>query len=127
MQSWADIASDSDDDEYHPTNKVQQEPVEPEPESEEEPEAPPEKEYDWPAEPPFTAYVGNLAFSVKDSEELRQGVTDLLHRRFQTQITIVNSRLAIDRQENTSRGFGYLEVETLDDVRAYTYCTTVLS
>jgi RNA recognition motif-containing protein len=121
MQSWADIESDSDDDEYHPANQqVQQQlqqPVEPEPESEEEPAPPPEKEYNWPKEPPFTAYVGNLGSSVKDSEEMNRAVTDLLHQRFQTQVTIVNSRLAIDRQENKPRGFGYLEVKTADDVR----------
>jgi C1A family cysteine protease len=116
MQSWADIASDSDDDEYHPANKVQEPEPEPEPEPEEEPEPPPTKSYDWPSDPPFTAYVGNLAFSVKDADEMTSGVTNLLQQRFQAQISIVNSRLAIDRQENKPRGFGYLEVETVDDV-----------
>jgi len=120
MQSWADIASDSDDDsvgQHHPANQVQEEP---EPKEEEEAvieeEVPPPKEYNWPTEPPFTAYVGNLPYSIKDSDDLSRGIEDILHDRFQASVRIVQSRLAIDRQENRPRGFGYLEVETLEDV-----------
>lgn len=125
MQSWADIASDSDDDSvglHHPAN-AQVQPAEPEPkevveEEVVEEEAPPPKEYDWPTDPPFTAYVGNLPYSIKDSNELSRGIEDLVNNRFQTRVTIVQSRLAMDRQENRPRGFGYVEVETVDEVSA---------
>ena len=125
MQSWADIASDSDDDsvgQHHPANQVQHQEEEEEDVVREEEvveipeEAQPPKEYDWPSEPPFTAYVGNLPYSIKDSDDLSNGIQDLLHDRFQANIRIVKARLAMDRQENRPRGFGYLEVETLEDV-----------
>lgn len=124
MQSWADIASDSDDDSVGMHHPAKQQPQEPEPEKEEqleqpdekEEEAPPPKEYDWPTEPPFTAYVGNLPYSIKDSDELTHGIEDLLHDRFQATARIERSRLAIDRQENRPRGFGYIELETVEDV-----------
>lgn len=135
MQSWADIASDSDDDSvgmHHPANQpppkeasVQEEPEPAEEEvviEEEEGEVPP-KEYNWPSEPPFTAYVGNLPYSVKESEELSQAIQDLLGDRFQATVSITKSRLAIDRQDNRPRGFGYVEVETVDDVSGFTVVT----
>ena len=122
MQSWADIASDSDDDSvghHHPANQLPEpepEPKEKEAVEAEEKEAPPPKEYDWPAEPPFTAYVGNLPYSIKDSSDLNQAIEDILQDRFQASVRIAQSRLAMDRQDNRPRGFGYLELDTVDDV-----------
>lgn len=119
MQSWADIDSESDDDsagQHHPANQVQPEPEPEQEESEEEEPPPPPKEYDWPSEPPFTAYVGNFPYKIKDSDELSRGIEHLLHDRFQASVRIVKSRLAMDRQENRPKGFGYLELESLEDV-----------
>lgn len=119
MQSWADIDSESDDEHHHhPANQAPPEPEPKEPKEEvfEEQKPPPPKEYDWPTEPPYTAYVGNLPFAIKESDDLSRGVEDLVQDRFQTPITIVQSRLALDREDGRPRGFGYLEVETVEDV-----------
>lgn len=117
MQSWADIDSESDDEHHHPANQAPPEPEpEPEPKEEEIVEEEPPKEYVWPTEPPYTAYVGNLPFSIKESDDLSHGVEDLVQDRFQTRVTVVNSRLALDRQDGRPRGFGYIEVETVEDV-----------
>lgn len=121
QQSWADVGSDSDDDDDQaPVNQAPPPKVETEAEPEyydEEPE--PElalKEYNWPTEPPFTAYVGNLSYEIKTSEQMSQGLQDILHDRLQASVNIVTARLAIDHQENRSLGYGYVELETVEDV-----------
>ena len=120
---WADIDSDSDDEHHHPVNQqAAPEPEEIEEEIVEEEEPP--KEYEWPTEPPFTAYCGNLPFAIKESRDLDMAIQDVLHDRFQASVTIVHSRLATDRETNKPRGFGYIELETVEDVSYFctTYC-----
>ncbi len=72
--------------------------------------------YDLPTEAPFTAFVGNLAFSVKEPDQLAQSIIDLVHDRLQQEINVVNARVMIDKHDGKHRGFGYVEVETLDQV-----------
>lgn len=113
---WADVDSDSDDEHHHPVNQqVEPEPKEIEEEIVEEEEEPP-KEYEWPTDPPFTAFCGNLPFAIKESQDLDMAIQDILHDRFQASVTIVQSRLATDRETNKPRGFGYIELETVEDV-----------
>ena len=79
--------------------------------------APVEKVYDFPDKPPFTAFVGNLAFSVKDPEELKAAISTAAADCLGANINLISGRIAIDRRDGKHRGFGYVEVETLDEVR----------
>ncbi len=71
--------------------------------------------YDFPDKPPFTAFIGNLAYSLKDPEELKGAVQQCALDTLGTQINILGARISFGR-DGSHRGFGYLEVETLDEV-----------
>lgn len=75
--------------------------------------------YDFPTEPPFTAYVGNLAYSIDKREHLVQEMTELAKRHLDLDIRIVNARIAFDTrgERPRPRGFGYVTVETLEQLQ----------
>ncbi|KAJ1942366.1 Eukaryotic translation initiation factor 4B, partial [Linderina pennispora] len=60
---------------------------------------------EFPTNPPFTAFVGNLPFSV-DEDQLRD---------FFSGVTTV--RLIRDHATERLKGFGYVEFETLEDLK----------
>jgi hypothetical protein len=71
----------------------------------------------FPENPPYTAFVGNLAFSVQDPKVFADAISDLVRTRFGDEIVITAQRVAVDRQDgNRHKGFGYVEVETLEHV-----------
>lgn len=121
MKNWADISSDeeSDDDHHHHPSRTQPAVADEPEEAEEEEilEEKPPKTYQYPSDPPFTAFVGNLAFSVDDGEKLTEEIQRLAKGRLNKSVSVVNARIAIDRRENKHRGFGYLELETVDDLK----------
>ncbi|KAL9648431.1 hypothetical protein ABK040_014051 [Willaertia magna] len=72
----------------------------------------PSKELEFPTERPFVAYVGNLSYDTT-SEGLEE---------FFDGLEVVNVRLPRDQEQNRIKGFGYVEFETLDDLKeAITY------
>mmetsp|Transcript_28026 Transcript_28026/g.39600 ORF Transcript_28026/g.39600 Transcript_28026/m.39600 type:complete len:292 (-) Transcript_28026:1688-2563(-) len=78
----------------------------------------PRKDFKWPTEAPFTAYVGNLAYSIKAPDELSDKVKNLVKSKLGKDLQIVKSRIALDRQQNNRpKGFGYVELETLHDLK----------
>jgi translation initiation factor 4B len=71
--------------------------------------------YEFPSEPPFTAYVGNLAYSIQEADDLANAVTDIVKEYLNADIRVVHARVMKDKMNNYKpRGFGYVEVETLD-------------
>lgn len=72
--------------------------------------------YVFPDKPPFTAFIGNLAYSLKDPEELKEAVTKCAVDTLGQEIKILGARISFDRT-GKHRGFGYLELETLEEVR----------
>lgn len=133
MKSWADhcssdeeslsdeineqLASQKLDDEIVPTAQETAVDVTEPKQHEAETAPPPEKLYDYPTAAPFTAFVGNLAYSVEDGEQLMAGLADVAAKRLgEGQINVVSGRVATDRN-GRHRGFGYIEVESLDQVR----------
>ncbi len=54
-------------------------------------------------------YVGNLAFSVTD-DELRQ--------LFESVGTVVSAKVVVDRYNNRSRGFGFVEMSTEEEAES---------
>lgn len=89
-----------------------------------------EKVFQWPTEAPFTAYVGNLSYSLDDPRQLGEEITRLAKENLGVDVTVLNSRLARhrnNRNNNNSgtkdepqrhRGFGYVQVETLEQLQA---------
>jgi RNA recognition motif-containing protein len=76
-----------------------------------------ERTYDYPNHPPYTAFVGNLSFRIKEEKELQQAVADAVLQRFGERIEVIGVRISYDRVDPTKhRGFGYVEVETLEQV-----------
>ena len=72
--------------------------------------------YDLPDRPPFTAFIGNLAFSIKEPDQLKFAIMDAVEDHLNQKINVIEGRVATDRSSGKHRGFGYVEVETLDDV-----------
>ena len=141
MKSWADHCSsdeesfnedtpldtfDDDDDEQPAAKELEQEMEQaaisdPKPEEAEEPPQPPPepRTYDFPSGPPFTLFVGNLSYNIKDGQQLGDAVADLVKDRLQQEINVVRGKIGIDRQNpgsNRHKGFGYVEVSSLEEV-----------
>jgi hypothetical protein len=82
--------------------------------------------YDFPDKAPFTAFIGNLAYSLKDPEDLKAAVAKCAAETLGQELNIVGARIAFDR-DGKHRGFGYLELETLDEVgQLVRWCLGVL-
>ena len=124
MKSWADHCSDSEDeDNHHPAAATAASPPAWHEESSSEDEAdqadeaaPPARTYTPadipPGGPPFTAYVGNLPFSIKSPDDLVGEVRQLLGG----DAGISRARLGKDRKTGKTGGFGYVEFDTADDL-----------
>mmetsp|Transcript_80181 Transcript_80181/g.232818 ORF Transcript_80181/g.232818 Transcript_80181/m.232818 type:complete len:332 (+) Transcript_80181:223-1218(+) len=72
--------------------------------------------YDFPTSPPFTAFVGNLAYSVKEPHDLEEAMAKCASEKFGKDFKFLGARVAYGR-DGKHLGFGYLEVETLDDLK----------
>jgi len=73
--------------------------------------------YNFPTDPPFTAFVGNIPFDIQDANHLAYELQELCKKTLNKEVTAVNGRLMLDRDTGKKKGFGYVEFETLDDVR----------
>jgi hypothetical protein len=133
MKGWADHCSSDDEslDEDLDTgaetgdyNHPDDEPLEGEGD-----EGPPKKVFDWPSEPPFTAYVGNLAYTIDEPSQLADEIVKIAKVHLGMDVNVVDSRLAMVRrddrgrdnqqqQQNKHRGFGYIQLETLEQLKA---------
>lgn len=135
MKNWADASSDEESLDELPAQMEAQtldEPTPPPPETvdapveEQEtgddadpaaPEAPKVRTYDFPDRPPFTAFVGNLAYALKDPEDLKAEVAKSAADHLGEELKILGARISFGR-DGRHRGFGYVELETLDQVRS---------
>jgi translation initiation factor 4B len=85
-------------------------------------EPPPPRTYDFPTEAPYTAYVGNLAYNMTEASDLGDALVDVAKERLGLEIKVVHARVMMDRQNAAPgdkprhRGFGYVEVETLEQL-----------
>ena len=130
MKSWADHCSDSEDEDalHHPAAATAASPPSwHESSSEDEadqaaadeaplPEPVPARTYTPadipPGGPPFTAFVGNLPFSIKSPDDLVGEVRQLIGG----DAGISRARLGKDRKTGKTGGFGYVEFDTADDL-----------
>ncbi|KDQ13467.1 hypothetical protein BOTBODRAFT_33485 [Botryobasidium botryosum FD-172 SS1] len=71
------------------------------------PSYPPREELPLPTEPPYTAFVGNLAFDIIEAD-----VEDFFAPNPLKSVKLIKDR------DDKPKGFGYVEFETLDDLKA---------
>lgn len=87
------------------------------------------KVYDFPTEPPYTAFVGNIAFGILDAEELLHELrAAVAQANLETEINFVHARIVMDRRISDKprhRGFGYVQVETLEQLQALMQLNTM--
>jgi uncharacterized membrane protein YgcG len=123
VKGWADHCS-SDDEEDH---KEREELLKEEEHVEAQAAAPikerKERNYVFPSEPPFTAFVGNLAYNVVDSKELAEEITRLAKECLDVDIVVESSRIMMERgggrtDKPRHRGFGYVTVATVEQLQA---------
>ena len=80
----------------------------------------PPKEFILPTQPPYTAYVGNLPYDIRTSNDLGREVEALLYQRQCTSARrLTGARLMMEKGSNASRGYGYVEFETDGEVRFF--------
>jgi len=71
-------------------------------------ERPPREPVPLPTQPPFTAFIGNLSFEVRE---------DNLFNFFGSDCKVLNVRLLSNKETNKSKGFGYVEFEDLESLK----------
>lgn len=60
-----------------------------------------------PTQPPYTAHIGNLSFDATAAD-----ISDLF-----AGCTVTNVRIVEDKLTGSPKGFGYVEFETVDDLK----------
>jgi len=137
IKSWADHCSsdeESDDGTHHPARSEISPVVE---ETEEEasvedllhedggPLDPEQLDFsgiDLPSRPPFTAHISNLSFKIKDEQTLGDEVQMLAKFRYRMLedkglIHVVGARFGMDRGTGNRKGFGYVDVEDVEELK----------
>ena len=124
MKSWADhCSSDEDTDDNYSVEDEDDEQQEAEEQTfdaafSEKVQVDQQQQYNFPDRPPFTAFVGNLSFDIQEASQLQQALADVVLDRLGERVNILGGRISYDRDSNNRqhRGFGYVELETLEQV-----------
>jgi RNA recognition motif-containing protein len=127
MKSWADHCSSDeesfnedtpldtfDDDDDAP--KIRDDPVA-------EPEVAPQeaRTYQFPSGPPYTIFVGNLSYEIRDGRMLEDALAAVIQDRLQQEIKVFGGKIPSLQQQQPGqpprhKGFGYVEVSSIDEV-----------
>jgi RNA recognition motif-containing protein len=88
------------------------------------------REYDYPDRAPFNAFVGNLSYDISEVSHLQRALADVVHDRLKEKINIIGAKICYDRntgdnRQQQHRGFGYVELETLEEVSVCIMCVCV--
>ena len=85
------------------------------------------REYDYPNQAPFNAFVGNLSYEISEVSHLQQALVDVVHDRLKEKINIIGAKICYERNSDNRnhRGFGYVELETLEEVSELFVCVCV--
>ena len=128
MKSWADhCSSDEDTDDNYSveseeeqeqgiSNKDEGQPLDEAFSEKATIDEPVARTYDFPSRPPFTAFVGNLSYDIQEASQLQQALADVVFDRLGERINVLGGRISYERTSKRHRGFGYVELETLEEV-----------
>ncbi|KAL7513288.1 hypothetical protein ACHAXN_010380 [Cyclotella atomus] len=129
IKSWADASSDSDSEDDRiapPPSNLPGSAIANEAEDDAEFDDggfPGKTLEDMPKDPPFTAFVGNLNRGMEGKEFRAEVERLLVDRGCQTEsgttVQLVGTRLINDRQTGQSKGFGYVEFGTPEELLAF--------
>ena len=131
MKSWADHCSSDEDEDYSVVDDESEEKEETQLDDDNEVPnscATPEEGVATGAAnayeqhgPPFTAFIGNLSYDIEEPSQLQQALSDVVFSRLGERINTLGGRISYYRDGNTKqhRGFGYVELATLEEVRRY--------
>ena len=119
IKSWADASSDDDSDDdvrppprpipsYNDHDDNDDDVVPPPPHST-------RPQYTIPSNPPYTSYIGNISYEIRNTTELCAEVREMLNRRNVT--GFATARLMLDRDTDRSKGYGYVEFQSGQEVR----------
>lgn len=72
------------------------------------------RDYIFPSEPPFTAFIGNLAYTIKDVKTLAEKLVELVKEKLDLDLHVIEAKIIKGHNADRHRGFGYVQVETLD-------------
>jgi RNA recognition motif-containing protein len=120
IKSWGDVSSDDDsDDDIRPPPR----PI-PSYNSTDDDDAdnynnPPKvlPQYTIPSHPPYTSYIGNISYDIRNTTEFCTHVQEMLTKRNVTGFS--TARLMMDRDSDRSKGYGYIEFTSGKEVRWY--------
>ena len=141
MKSWADCSSDEEDYSSGDAEEEEEEQETLEPTALEKLQisndgenplnnnsgGPGIREYDYPNQAPFNAFVGNLSYEISEVSHLQQALVDVVHDRLKEKINIIGAKICYERNSDNRnhRGFGYVELETLEEVSELFVCVCV--
>jgi hypothetical protein len=124
VKNWADQSSDDEEDAKERVESLEQdlEALEQQGSPADDPEhyqeeaapaeAPAPRVYDFPTEPPFTAFIGNVAYTINDPAVLAENMTLIAKDILNVDIVVTDARIMYDKKQDPPkhRGFGYLTV-----------------
>lgn len=75
-----------------------------------------------PTQPPFTAYLRNLNFKIRDEQTLADEVQRLADSRYRMLenkdlIHVLGARFGMDRNTGSRKGYGYVDVENVEELK----------
>jgi len=123
IKSWADASSDddSDDDVRPPPRPIPSYSSNDNDDDDEDVPPPPHStrpRYTIPSNPPYTSYIGNISYEIRNTSELCTEVREMLNKRNVT--GFATARLMLDRDTDRSKGYGYVEFQSGQEVRVRT-------
>ncbi|KAL3809042.1 hypothetical protein ACHAXA_004545 [Cyclostephanos tholiformis] len=69
--------------------------------------------------PPYTAFLGNLSYEIRSSNDLSREIENLLREKHLGETRVGPARLMLDRSTGQSKGFGYVEFDSGEELLAF--------
>lgn len=121
IKSWGDVSSDDDsDDDVHPRPIPSYKSNDNGEDDDDDDDVdttiyPSKPQYTIPSNPPYTSYIGNISYEIRNTSEFCTQVQEMLTKRNVTGFS--TARLMMDRDSDRNKGYGYIEFTSGKEVR----------